>query len=116
MKWEITRNRRTRAESCGDAMTRSNEYADQLGQDLYEVIPKSVLAAIAVSALTTGGDYLEEARERVVEEWSILFQNGIVRQKPPNVSRRVKHEPHAGTLENRKWFAPNAAIKKARGE
>lgn len=64
-------------------MKRSNEYSEQLGQDLYDVIPKSVLAAIAVSALTCGGDHLEEARERVAKEWMILFQNGIVRQKPP---------------------------------
>lgn len=64
-------------------MSKHNQYAAQIGQDLYENIPKAVLAAIAVSALTLGGDYLEEARSRVAKEWLILFQNGIVPQKPP---------------------------------
>lgn len=60
-----------------------NEYAEQLGQDLYEDIPKAVLAAIAVSALTCGGDYLDQARVNVIEEWTILHEAGIVPQKPP---------------------------------
>jgi len=59
-----------------------NEYALELGA-LYEKIPKAVFAAIAISALTQGGDYLDEAQNRIMEEWLILYQNGIVSQKPP---------------------------------
>jgi hypothetical protein len=53
------------------------------GFDLFEKCPKSVFAAIAVSALTCGGDYLDEARERVTAEWWALYDNKIVAQKPP---------------------------------
>ncbi len=66
---------------------KSNTYVDQLA-DLFDKTPKAVLAAIAVSSLTTGGDYLERARELVLEEWRILHQAGIVSQKPPKVKVR----------------------------
>ena len=59
-----------------------NNYAMAVGWEAYESIPKAVWAAIAVSALTCGGDQLDEARERVLAEWSILHSNGIVPQKP----------------------------------
>lgn len=66
---------------------RSNAYADTLidnmPTDIYTRCPKAVFAAIAVSALTLGGDYLEEARPRILAEWWCLFDNGIVTQKPP---------------------------------
>lgn len=58
-----------------------NEYQRTLG-DLFNDIPKAVLAAIAVSALTCGGDHLDTAKERVCREWLILYQNGIIPQKP----------------------------------
>lgn len=60
---------------------KSNNYALTLG-DLYARTPKAVFAAIAVSALTSGGDYISEARARLLEEWKILHDNGIVPQKP----------------------------------
>lgn len=60
-----------------------NEYAEQVGGDLFEKCPKAVFAAIAVSSLTMGGDQLDEARNRVIEEWWILYENDIVPQKPP---------------------------------
>ena len=63
-------------------MKMTNEYSNALGS-LYAQAPKAVLAAIAVSSLTCGGDYLAEARERVYAEWSILHFNGIVPQAPP---------------------------------
>jgi hypothetical protein len=59
-----------------------NDYAYAVGYDLYHNIPKAVWAAIAVSALTQGGDHLAEAAERVMAEWGILHSNGIVPQKP----------------------------------
>ena len=62
---------------------KSNEYADAVGLDLFDSIPKSVWAAIAVSSLSDGGDRIAEAAELVLEEWRILNQNGIVPQAPP---------------------------------
>lgn len=60
----------------------SNGYAEAISQRLYIDCPKAVLAAIAVSALTTGGDSIDEAEQRVLHEWWVLYRNGIVPQKP----------------------------------
>jgi hypothetical protein len=57
----------------------TNEYVEVLG-DLYDKTPKAVLAAIAVSALTNGGDELDEAQARLLAEWGALHANGIVPQ------------------------------------
>lgn len=65
-----------------------NEYADAAG-DLLDSIPKAVWAAIAVSALTGGGDRLGAAQQRVANEWLILWSNGIVPQKPPKQVRAL---------------------------
>jgi hypothetical protein len=65
---------------------KSNLYAGQIDPSVYASIPKAVFAAIAVSALTCGGDHLETAQERVLEEWRILHENGIVSQKPRAVT------------------------------
>lgn len=59
-----------------------NEYAAELGK-LYNDAPKAVLAAIAVSFGTCGGDRLDEARAVVLKEWQALYLAGIVPQKPP---------------------------------
>jgi len=58
-----------------------NEYAALLG--FYDRIPKAVLAAIAVSYATSGGDFLRLAEPNVAREWQILNQAGIVPQAPP---------------------------------
>lgn len=58
-----------------------NQYAAEL-EELFDLIPKAVLAAIAVSALTNGGDHIQHAKSRIAKEWLILHQNGIVPQKP----------------------------------
>ena len=60
----------------------SNEYADTLGR-LFAATPKAVLAAIAVSSLTHGGDFLIELPDCVLREWAVLYANGIVPQRPP---------------------------------
>lgn len=60
----------------------NNEYAASLGR-LFSKCPKTVFAALAVSFGTQGGDFLSEATDRLLEEWQILFENGIVKQKPP---------------------------------
>ena len=59
----------------------SNEYQQALG-GLFDDTPKAVLAAIAVSALTSGGDRLDAARVRLAREWRALHAAGIVPQKP----------------------------------
>ncbi len=71
---------------------KQNGYAAELG-DLFDLAPKAVIAAIAVSALTIGGDRLEIARKRFAEEWQILFDNGIVPQAPPKRVRIVAITP-----------------------
>lgn len=66
-----------------------NEYAAQLAGDggaaggIIDKIPKMVALAVAVSALTSGGDRLHEARDSFLREWWCLYDNKIVPQKPP---------------------------------
>ena len=67
-------------------MNTTNEYEQALG-DLFDKTPKAVFAAIAVSALTCGGDHLDQARAEILKEWRILHENGIVAQKPPRGGR-----------------------------
>lgn len=64
----------------------SNEYALALGA-LFDEMPKSVIAAIAVSAMTCGGDHLSDAIALVSCEWRTLHENGIVPQKPGKHAR-----------------------------
>lgn len=59
---------------------RSNAYAEAIEPKLYARIPKAVLAAVAVSILSNGGDDLDGASARILEEWEILHANGIVPQ------------------------------------
>jgi len=65
---------------------KSNEYADAMGE-LYYTIPKSVLAAIAVSFACRDGDFSDVENE-LLKEWMILFENGIVQQKPRKPIKR----------------------------
>lgn len=60
----------------------TGDYVDAVSE-IYEQTPKAVFAALAVSALTTGGDYVDEAVVRLVHEWRILHDQGIVQQSPP---------------------------------
>jgi hypothetical protein len=57
-----------------------NEYASCLGT-LFDRAPKAVLAAIAVSYASV--DHLPLARINVLREWWLLYDNGIVPQRPP---------------------------------
>jgi hypothetical protein len=65
-----------------------NDYAAELGA-MYSEIPKAVLAAVAISSLTCGGDYLEHAKQRVADEWRALYDAGIVPQKPIGEAGRI---------------------------
>lgn len=76
-----------------------NQYAE-LVADIYAATPKAVFAAIAVSfANISAEDNLSKARDGVVEEWWLLYLNGIVPQKPPvpqpSTLPTTKGEPHA---------------------
>lgn len=63
-------------------MKKSNEYQQVLSPEFFDKCPKAVFAALAVSFGTNGGDYLEEAEQRLLDEWQILYDHGIVPQKP----------------------------------
>lgn len=66
-----------------------NDYALAAGGALFEEIPKAVWAAIAISALTCGGDQIEEAAQRVAAEWETLHKAGIVPQAPGRFARLI---------------------------
>lgn len=59
----------------------SNEYVAALGS-LFERTPKAVLGAVVVSLLSNGGDELGAVRAKLINEWRILHENGIVPQAP----------------------------------
>lgn len=63
-------------------MKQSNDYARVLDRDLYDKMPKTVLAAIAVSFATELSGDISEAQDKILEEWRILNLNKIVPQKP----------------------------------
>jgi hypothetical protein len=61
----------------------SNEYARGFAQ-LYTKTPKAVFAAVVWSWGGGGvGNPPELTRENFLKEWKILFDSGIVKQKPP---------------------------------
>ena len=60
-------------------MKSMNYYAEKVGAELYA----AVLAAVAASALTVGGDYIDRAGVEILREWWCLYDNQIVPQKPP---------------------------------
>ena len=65
-----------------------NDYAAVLG-DLFDEMPKAVLAAIAVSLASEGGNSLDDAPARIAGEWEALYLNGIVPQRPPAAARAL---------------------------
>jgi|GEM_PF-2907086 len=52
-----------------------------ISSELYRAIPKDVFAAIAVSFACRNCDFSDVENE-LFKEWMILFENGIVQQKP----------------------------------
>jgi hypothetical protein len=61
---------------------KANEYQSSLGKT-FDVTPKAVLAAVAASLLSSGGEHLQDAEKGLQKEWWILYRAGIVPQKPP---------------------------------
>lgn len=67
------------------ALNKLNGYTDLLPAGMLGKIPKAVFAAIVVS------EYLnrlnippEDLAEAIQAEWKVLYDNGIVPQRPPN--------------------------------
>ncbi len=72
-----------------------NAYATLLGAD-FERMPKTVLAAVAVSLaarLGESADDLQAARALIFKEWRVLHENGIVPQAPPLRARDTEPKP-----------------------
>lgn len=71
---------------------RSTEYVDSLGAhagfDLFERVPKTIWATIALSYMTNhlGLDWGQVAHE-VAKEWATLADNGICPQPPQSLLR-----------------------------
>jgi hypothetical protein len=62
---------------------KSNEYADLINNDLYDKLPKTVLAAIAVSfIIRLEGNIIDDIDGYLLDEWKTLYQNKIVLQRP----------------------------------
>ena len=69
-------------------MQKHNAYSSTF-PGLFENIPKSVLAAVAASFGTNGGDCLEQAAYRIAREWETLHNQGIVSQPLTSVAKQV---------------------------
>lgn len=58
-----------------------NEYSRLLKH--FDKFPKSVLAAIAVShSMQINGEDFDKIETNMVKEWEVLYNGGIVPQKP----------------------------------
>lgn len=68
-------------------MKTSNEYASILNRGIYENMPKTVIAAIAVSFAArileaVPSSHASSIQSFILAEWGALHKNGIVPQKP----------------------------------
>ena len=72
----------------GKGMKTLNDYAIFLSKHSYDETPKAVYAAIALSfavRLSENEDF-DKAVDLLNEEWRILYDNGIISQKPINIA------------------------------
>lgn len=61
----------------------NNEYQKLIAQSFYERCPKAVFAAIAVSYIANMANVsLENVTDEMFREWRVLYEQGIVPQKP----------------------------------
>lgn len=60
----------------------SNEYIEALDRGVFDDIPKSVFAAIAVSYLVNHGVEFSDVTQEILNEWQTLYDNKVVPQKP----------------------------------
>lgn len=65
-----------------------NSYARAL--PFYSKIPKAVIAAIAVSFASRGGEDMLGMSQAILREWEALHANGIVKQKPLKYGETMK--------------------------
>jgi hypothetical protein len=62
-------------------MKKTNEYTKRIDSRVFEKTPKTVFAAIAVSAIMRDSAKYD-ATKYLLEEWWILHDNDIIPQKP----------------------------------
>jgi len=92
-----------------------NEYMQALRDD-YERMPKTVLAAIAVSFAyrITASESNADALALIREEWDILHRNGIVPQRragAANVGLRLRNEAARYGQQAKYWLFQAPALK-----
>lgn len=58
-----------------------NEYQRSISRELFERTPKAVFAALAISYYLNNG--VQDIDAALLEEWKILYKQGIIPQKPP---------------------------------
>ena len=59
-----------------------NNYVDGIPLQLYNRIPKAVWAALALSYASQGGENFNGVMDKIFDEWSKLYLNDVVPQKP----------------------------------
>ncbi len=61
-----------------------NKYQKQISREVFDRTPKAVFAALAVSYfINTEVEHIDAA---LLDEWQLLYMQGIIPQKPPNIS------------------------------
>ncbi len=62
---------------------KTNDYVRALPPGMFDGMPKTVWASLAISfALLCSDEDFEKAVERISEEWKLLHEGGIVPQRP----------------------------------
>jgi hypothetical protein len=63
-----------------------NSYQEELTATFYAQCPKAVFAAMAVSyASRQVNEDFAHVEAELLNEWQVLYDNGIVPQKPPRI-------------------------------
>jgi hypothetical protein len=60
-----------------------NTYQKSINPRLYQNTPKSIFAAIAASYQINHDTEFETVDDYILNEWRLLYEQGIVPQKPP---------------------------------
>jgi hypothetical protein len=78
-----------------------NDYVNDMNFSLCTETPKAVLAALLVSYLVNhAGVDFDELPAKIIDEWQVLHDNGIVKQKPPSLeSVQEKDARYAAYLQ-----------------
>jgi hypothetical protein len=69
----------------------TNDYMDALSGELYDKTPKAVFAALAVSLFANDrGIVFSDLDNAILEEWKVLYEQGIVPQKPIKLTHPIQ--------------------------